>query len=153
LLASSHWQPPKTTLACHFSLLLRAEQTTVEVGRPIMVELTTANNLGKPLRLGKTNPGTEYQIKVQDEQGKPIAQTPLYKQLQNPGYALRSTTLVLKPQESSKETFDLALFFELRMPGKYSYPSATSSTTTGRYWYRGVQHGHGNYHPANSGRR
>ncbi|MCU1269954.1 MAG: hypothetical protein JWN74_1248 [Acidobacteriaceae bacterium] len=103
-----------------FSLLLRAERTTFEVGSPIMVELTTINNSGKPLRLGKTNPGTEYQIEVQDEQGQPIAQTPLYKELQNPGYVLRSTSLVLKPHESSKETFDVARFFELNTPGQYS---------------------------------
>jgi hypothetical protein len=103
-----------------FSLLLISEQATFVVGSPIMVELTTTNNSGKPLRLGKTNPGTEYQIEVHDEQGQPIAQTPLYKELQHPGYVLRSTSIVLKPHESSKETFDVARFFELNIPGQYS---------------------------------
>jgi hypothetical protein len=101
-----------------FSLLLAA-QPIVQAGSPAMVELTTTNNLSTPLRLGKTNPGMEYQIQVWDENVHPVNQTPLYKELQNPGYVFRSTSLILKPHESSKESFDVAPFFDFSKPGKY----------------------------------
>src|SRR5256885_8000553 len=70
------------------------------------------------LRVGKTNPGMEYQIKVQDEQGKPVTQTPLYKEVQNPGYVFRSTSLEIN--SPAKRRSILHVFFELGMPGKYS---------------------------------
>ena len=103
-----------------FSLTLQAVNATVQQGAPILVELTTTNNLSQPLKLGKSNPGSEYQMDVRDAQGQPVAQTALYKDLQNPQYVFRLTTQILKPQESAKEQVDIGKFFDLTKPGTYS---------------------------------
>lgn len=103
-----------------FSLTLQAIHATVQLGSPILVELTTTNNLSQPLKLGKSNPGSEYQMDVRDEQGQPVAQTALYKNLQNPEYVFRLTTQILKPQESAKEQFNIGEFFDFTKPGIYS---------------------------------
>jgi hypothetical protein len=103
-----------------FSLTLQAVQSTVQLGSPILVELTTTNNLSQPLKLGKSNPGSEYQIDVRDERGQVVAQTELYKQLQNPEYVFRMTNQILKPRESAKEQFNIGKFFDFTKPGTYS---------------------------------
>jgi hypothetical protein len=111
-----------------FSLLLAA-QPIVQAGSPAMVELTTTNNLSTPLRLGKTNPGMEYQIQVWDENVHPVNQTPLYKELQNPGYVFRSTSLILKPHESSR-VIRCCTFFRLQQAGQISHSVAKAITKT-----------------------
>lgn len=103
-----------------FSLTLQAVNATIQQGAPVLVELTTTNNLSQPLKLGKSNPGSEYQIDVRDAQGQPVAQTALYKDLQNPEYVFRLTNQILKPQESAKEQFDIGKFFDFTKPGTYS---------------------------------
>ena len=112
-IAQSQQAPP-------FSLTLQAVHAMAQLGSPILVELTTTNNLSHPLKLGKTNPGSEYQMDVRDEQGQPVAQTALYKNLQNPEFVFRSTTQILKPRESAKEQFNIAEFFDFTKPGTYS---------------------------------
>src|SRR5438094_329338 len=110
LVSIGYAQNPRAT---PFSLSLRAVHTTDQSGSPVSVEITTTNNLSRPLTLSKSNPGMEYQIEVQDAQGQPVAQTAQYKQLQNPEYVFRMTTQVLKPGESAKEIFNIADFFDL----------------------------------------
>lgn len=103
-----------------FTLTLQAVHSTVQLKSPILLELTTTNNLSQPLKLGKSNPGSEYQMNVRDEQGQPVAQTALYKNLQNPEYVFRLTTQILKPQESAKEQFNIGEFFDFSKLGTYS---------------------------------
>ena len=110
-------QNPKAT---PFSLLLHATHSTVKVGSPVDVDLTTTNNLNRPIKLGKSNPGMEYQIQVRDQQGQLVPSTVLYKQLQNPVYVFRLTTQILQPQQSATEIFDIAMFFDLNKAGTYS---------------------------------
>jgi hypothetical protein len=103
-----------------FSLTLRAIHGTVQLGSDITVELTTTNNLGRPLKLSKSNPGTEYQIDVRDAKGQAVAPTALYKELQNPQFVFRLTSQILKPEESSKEEFNIDKFFVFDNTGTYS---------------------------------
>jgi hypothetical protein len=62
----------------------------------------------------------EYQIRVQDAQGKLVDQTPLYTELQSPTFVFRASNQTLEPQKSITETFNVADFFQLNKPNTYS---------------------------------
>ena len=103
-----------------FSLVVRPIMATVQLGSPVVIELTTTNNLTRPIKLGKSNPGIEYQIDVRDANGQPVSQTALYKQLQNPSSIFRLTSQILKAGESATEQFNIADFFDFSSLGTYS---------------------------------
>jgi len=130
-----------------FSLTIKAPQTTVKLGSPIVLTLTLTNTSDRPLPYG----GTELvdgvalrkiDIKVYDSDGKPVPETERGMAVHGrprphsgpprpgPGGGPGTAVVDVKPGGTLQEQADLSKEFLLTQPGKYTVQAGRTDYPT-----------------------
>ena len=88
----------------------------------LALQVTMTNRTTQPLAIIKTSPGCDFSADVRDADGQKVPLTPAGAELSNCANRLatgRWIRVVLKPGESTDETYPIDLYYGLSRPGVY----------------------------------
>ena len=109
-------------------LLAQMESTQIKMGTPVVIKLGLTNVSSRPVHIGHSDVGVDYEFTVTDRSGKELPRTELGNHLLRGEFSLfRSESIDLDPYAETQESLDVAKIYQLTSPGTYYVRAAHSN--------------------------
>jgi hypothetical protein len=104
---------------------IHSDSAVWRVGEPVRVIVVMNNQSKRAVAFSLTNPGLDWEMDVRDAEGKPVAETDLFRRMKEnvkSGQIItgRSMFGTLPPNQKAQDVIEVQGFYDLSRPGEYS---------------------------------